>query len=94
MQAYSPVLPVGAQHHYKSGLDAMSKIVAQDGVRGLWRGVSAAILRTCCGSAVQLPSYNYAKAFFSKYGLIDPNSFWMYMAASSVSGVVVCGAMQ
>lgn len=94
MQAYSPALPVGTQHYYRNSFDALSKIVKSDGVRGLWRGVSAAILRTCCGSAVQLPSYNYAKTMLSKYGIIDPNSFWMYMAASSVSGVVVCAAMQ
>lgn len=31
---------------------------------------------------------------FTKYGLIKPDSFWMYLAASSVSGVVVCAAMQ
>lgn len=48
MQAYSPVLPVGAQHNYKSGFDALSRIVKADGVPGLWRGVSAAILRTVC----------------------------------------------
>ncbi|WOO82223.1 Mitochondrial oxaloacetate transport protein [Vanrija pseudolonga] len=94
MQAYSPVLPVGAQHNYKNGFDALRTIVKADGVPGLWRGVSAAILRTVCGSAVQLPSYNYAKDVFTRYGLLDPNSFWMYLAASGVSGVVVCAAMQ
>lgn len=48
MQAYSPVLPVGAQHYYKNSFDALRTIVKSDGVRGLWRGVSAAILRTVC----------------------------------------------
>lgn len=48
MQAYSPVLPVGAQHYYKNSWDALSTIVRTDGVKGLWRGVSAAILRTVC----------------------------------------------
>lgn len=50
MQAYSPVLPVGAQHYYKNSWDALSTIVRSDGVTGLWRGVSAAILRTVCVS--------------------------------------------
>ena len=50
MQAYSPVLPVGAQHYYKNSFDALRTIVRSDGVLGLWRGVSAAILRTVCVS--------------------------------------------
>lgn len=46
IQAYSPALPVGAQHHYKNSWDALKTIVKSDGVRGLWRGVNAAFLRT------------------------------------------------
>ncbi|GMK57055.1 hypothetical protein CspeluHIS016_0308950 [Cutaneotrichosporon spelunceum] len=94
MQAYSPVLPVGAQHHYKNSWDAVSTIVRKRGVRGLYQGVSAAILRTACGSSVQLPSYNYSKYLFKKYGIIKNDGFAMYLAASAVSGVVVCAAMQ
>lgn len=57
MQAYSPVLPVGAQHYYRNSFDALSTIVRQNGVRGLYQGVSAAILRTVCVSiACALPA--------------------------------------
>lgn len=50
MQAYSPVLPVGAQHYYRNSWDALSTIVRNNGVKGLYQGVSAAILRTVCVS--------------------------------------------
>lgn len=53
MQAYSPVLPVGAQHHYKSGFDALKTIFKAEGVRGMFRGIDAAILRTGMGSSVR-----------------------------------------
>ncbi|KAL7420844.1 Mitochondrial oxaloacetate carrier protein [Cryptotrichosporon argae] len=89
IQAYSPVLPVGAQHYYKSSLDALRTIVRTDGVRGLWRGVSASILRTAMGSSVQLPSYNYGKSLLVRNGIMKDNSFWTYLAASSISGVCV-----
>ena len=46
IQAYSPALPVGAQHYYRNSLDALRQILKDGGVRGLWRGVNAAILRT------------------------------------------------
>ena len=46
IQAYSPALPVGAQHHYSGSLDALNTILRSDGVLGLWRGVNAALLRT------------------------------------------------
>ena len=50
IQAYSPALPVGAQHNYRGSWDALSTILRNDGVFGLWRGVNAAILRTAMAS--------------------------------------------
>lgn len=53
MQAYSPALPVGAQHNYKNSRDALSSVVRKEGVRGLGRGVGSAMLRT---AMVSVPS--------------------------------------
>ncbi|WVQ86165.1 hypothetical protein IAT38_008333 [Cryptococcus sp. DSM 104549] len=94
MQAYSPQLPVGAQHYYRNSFDALRTILKSDGVLGLWRGVSTAILRTAMGSSVQLPSYNLSKQYLVDLGGMSPNSFWTFLLASSVSGVCVCIAMQ
>ncbi|KAL1737262.1 mitochondrial carrier domain-containing protein [Schizophyllum commune] len=94
MQAYSPSLPVGTQHHYKNSFDALSTIVRNDGVRGLARGIDAAILRTSMGSSVQLPSYNFTKTQLVKHGLLPADSTWTFLASSTVSGICVCIVMQ
>ncbi|KAF8846094.1 mitochondrial carrier [Paxillus ammoniavirescens] len=94
MQAYSPTLPVGTQHHYKSSIHALSTIFRAEGFRGLVRGIDAAILRTAMGSSVQLPTYNWTKNQLVTRGILPANSIWTYLASSSVSGVCVCIVMQ
>lgn len=51
-QAYSPALPVGAQHYYKNSFDALRTIWRAEKFRGIIRGMDAAILRTSMGSSV------------------------------------------
>ncbi|POW14912.1 hypothetical protein PSTT_02504 [Puccinia striiformis] len=63
-----------------------------EGFKGLMRGVDAAMMRTAMGSSVQLPAYNYAKTNLAPY--FSPDSFWLYIASSSFSGLCVLGAMQ
>ncbi|KAF9270662.1 mitochondrial carrier [Marasmius fiardii PR-910] len=94
MQAYSPALPVGTQHFYKSSFDAFSTIFRAEGLRGLVRGIDAAILRTSMGSSVQLPSYNFTKTQLVKHGILPEGSTWTFLASSTVSGACVCLAMQ
>ena len=53
MQAYSPVLPVGAQRYYRHAWDAFSTIVREEGMKGLLRGWDAAILRGAIGGSVR-----------------------------------------
>ncbi|KAG1813359.1 uncharacterized protein BJ212DRAFT_1368041 [Suillus subaureus] len=57
MQAYSPILPVGTQHYYKSSFDALATVFRTDKFWGLLRDVDAAILQTAMASSVQLPTY-------------------------------------
>lgn len=54
MQAYSPALPVGTQHHYRSSWHALSTIWKAEKWRGLVRGIDAAALRTGMGSSVRI----------------------------------------
>ncbi|KAL4070687.1 oxaloacetate carrier [Scleroderma citrinum] len=89
MQAYSPALPVGTQHFYKNSFHALSTIWNAEKVRGLYRGVDAAILRTGMGSSAQLPTYNWTKNQLVTHGILPGNSVWTYLASSSVSGVCV-----
>ncbi|KAF9531920.1 mitochondrial carrier domain-containing protein [Crepidotus variabilis] len=94
MQAYSPALPVGTQHNYKSSLDALARIFKAEGLRGLVRGIDAAILRTSMGSSVQLPSYNFTKNLIVSNDILPANSTWTFLLSSSVSGACVCLVMQ
>lgn len=94
MQAYSPALPVGTQHYYKNALDAFKTIYKSEGLRGLVRGVDAAILRTAMGSSVQLPTYNWTKKQLVDRGILPADSIWTFLASSSVSGLCVLAAMQ
>ncbi|KAJ3781477.1 mitochondrial carrier domain-containing protein [Lentinula aff. detonsa] len=87
--AYSPALPVGAQHHYKSSFDALSTIFRAEGFRRMVQGIDAAILRTPMGSSVQLPSYNFTKNQLVKCGILPENSTWTFLASSTVSGACV-----
>ena len=92
MQAYSPFNPVGAQHHYTSALNGLVDIVRKEGVKGLARGVDAAMLRTAMGSSVQLPSYNLAKTTLSGWGVGDHAG--LFLVSSIFSGLCVCTVMQ
>lgn len=66
IQAYSPALPVGAQHYYKGSFDALRTILKSDGILGLWRGVNAAILRTAMASfSARLSCHVLARGQFS-----------------------------
>ncbi|KAF8515844.1 oxaloacetate carrier [Hysterangium stoloniferum] len=94
MQAYSPALPVGAQHHYRSSWDALSTIWKRERLRGLLRGIDAAALRTGMGSSVQLPSYNFTKQTIVRNGWGEADSKLTFLASSAVSGACVCIVMQ
>ncbi|KAI5811097.1 mitochondrial carrier domain-containing protein [Peziza echinospora] len=92
LQSYSPFLPVGTQHKYKSATDGFKKIYATEGFRGLYRGVGAAMVRTGFGSSVQLPTYYFAKRRLETYGGMKDTPA-LHLAASAASGFVVCCVM-
>ncbi|KAJ1577483.1 hypothetical protein NDA11_002221 [Ustilago hordei] len=107
MQAYSPHYLIGrASHNYTSTLDGISKIFKSEGLRGLIRGMDAAVLRTAMGSTVQLPAYNWFKGYLTnmdvdanaynplKFLANKPTSFFTYLASSIFSGLCVCAVMQ
>jgi solute carrier family 25 protein 34/35 len=94
MQAYSPFNPVGAQHNYRSPVHALSTVVKAEGIKGLARGVDAAMLRTAMGSSAQLPAYNFAKGQLISRGILPEKSVWTYLLSSTFSGICVCAVMQ
>jgi solute carrier family 25 protein 34/35 len=92
LQSYSPAAPVGTQHQYKNAVDGMRKIYGAEGVRGLYRGVGAAMVRTGFGSSVQLPTYFFAKRRLVKHLGMEEGPA-LHLASSTASGFVVCCVM-
>ncbi|RQM06275.1 hypothetical protein DH86_00001080 [Scytalidium sp. 3C] len=92
LQSFSPFAPVGTQHRYRNAFDGMRQIYSAEGVRGLYRGVGAAMVRTGFGSSVQLPTYFFAKRRLQKHlGMEDGPA--LHLASSTASGFVVCCVM-
>ena len=92
LQSYSPFLPVGTQHGYKNALDGFRKINSAEGVKGLYRGIGAAIVRTGFGSSVQLPTYYFAKRRLIKHLGMQEGAA-LHLTSSACSGFVVCCVM-
>lgn len=92
LQSYSPFLPVGTQHQYKGAIDGFGKIYAKEGMKGWYRGTTAAMIRTGFGSSVQLPTYFFAKRNLQKYFGME-EGVPLHMTSSAASGLVVCAVM-
>ncbi|KAI0166212.1 mitochondrial oxaloacetate transport protein [Xylariaceae sp. FL1272] len=89
LQSYSPFLPVGVQHRYRNAIDGMRQIYTAEGVKGLYRGVSAAMIRTALGSSVQLPTYFFAKRRLQKHLGMEEGAP-LHLTSSAIAGFVVC----
>ncbi|ODQ81229.1 hypothetical protein BABINDRAFT_33657 [Babjeviella inositovora NRRL Y-12698] len=92
MQSYSTAIQVGQQTHYSSSWAGLRTILRIEGVRGLYRGVDAAMLRTGAGSSVQLPAYNMAKGFAQRHDLISEGPA-LHLLSSTFAGIGVGLAM-
>ncbi|KAJ3038975.1 Mitochondrial oxaloacetate carrier protein [Rhizophlyctis rosea] len=101
MQSYTATTTaVGHQHSYvtKGTLHALSYIYRHEGIRGLWRGADAAMLRAGAGSAVQLSGYDSSKAILLKSGWFGDaekaqGDVKVHFAASLLTSFFVCLAM-
>lgn len=93
LQSYSPFLPVGTQHRYKNAIDGLRQIYGAEGVRGLYRGMGASMVRTGAGSSVQLPTYFFAKRRLMKHAGMEDGPA-LHLLSSTASGFVVCCFMR
>ncbi|KXS95944.1 hypothetical protein AC578_7983 [Pseudocercospora eumusae] len=92
LQSFSPFLPVGTQHQYRSAVDGLRQIYGAEGIKGLWRGVGPAMVRTGFGSSVQLPTYFLAKRVLQRnFDIKDGTP--LHLMSSTASGFVVCVVM-
>lgn len=92
LQSYSPFLPVGTQHKYRNAVHGFTSIYQAEGFKGLYRGVSAAMIRTGFGSSVQLPTYFFAKRRLVRHLGMEEGP-GLHLTSSAVSGFVVCCVM-
>ncbi|KAK6459646.1 mitochondrial oxaloacetate carrier protein [Scheffersomyces xylosifermentans] len=99
MQSFSKATNLEAAHHvgqqtyYSNAWDGIAKIYKSEGVKGLYRGVDAAILRTGAGSAAQLPVYNLTKNFLLKHNYVEDHSLGLHFISSSMAGLGVAIVM-
>lgn len=96
MQSFSKAVAVehvGQQTYYKSTSDGLLRIFRAEGIRGLYRGMDAAIIRTGAGSSAQLPVYNMTKTFLLKNDVVKDNSFGLHFLSSSMAGLGVAIVM-
>ncbi|KAF0349248.1 mitochondrial oxaloacetate transport protein [Gigaspora margarita] len=93
MQAFSTHMAIGHQHAYKNTFSALNQIWKSNGLKGLFTGVNAAMLRTGVGSATQLSSYFYIKRWIIQKTGMNDNDILLHCLASLISGLCVCTTM-
>ncbi|KAI9150906.1 Mitochondrial oxaloacetate carrier protein [Blastocladiella emersonii ATCC 22665] len=109
MQSYSTdprLMGVGAQHKYRHTGHALAEVVREGGVMNLWRGVTASMMRTGVGSAVQLSSYDTIKDFLLTHDLFQSvdratgerspvftEGVGLHFCASMITGLLVAVSM-
>ncbi|CAN0416585.1 mitochondrial 2-oxoglutarate/malate carrier protein [Lampetra fluviatilis] len=84
-------LPLDQRRGYRNVLDALFRIVREEGVLTLWRGCVPTMARAVVVNAAQLASYSQAKQFLLDTGYVNDNivcHFW----ASMLSGLVTTAA--
>lgn len=96
MQSYNRAkvaVSVGQQTYYRGVWDGMRQIYAAEGVRGLFRGTDAAVLRTGAGSAAQLPVYNLTKNYLLRHRLLADGLIGLHFASLAMAGLGVAIVM-
>jgi len=77
---------------YKNAADGMKQIYKAEGIKGLYRGVLPAMVRTGFGSSVQLPTYFFAKRRLVHHLGMEEGPA-LHLLSSTCSGFVVCVVM-
>ena len=86
---------MGHQYAYRGAWSGLLQIAREEGVRGLYRGATAAMLRVGVGSGVQLSTYDGVKALIVRQsgGRLRSSDVATHFLASMTAGVVITFAM-
>jgi len=76
----------GSTKQYSGMIDCLRKIVAQDGITGMWRGSTPTIARATVLAAVEMSSFDEVKQQLIKNGLVVPGTVSGVFISSVVSG--------
>jgi solute carrier family 25 (mitochondrial oxoglutarate transporter), member 11 len=83
-------LPLDMQRGYNNGLEAIARIVREEGAGTLWRGCQATVARGAIITASQFAIYDQAKYDLARFGLVrdgPANSVAASLVASVASGI-------
>nr|XP_043606257.1 mitochondrial uncoupling protein 5-like [Erigeron canadensis] len=80
-------LPAAERRNYKSVVDAITKMVKQEGVTSLWRGSSLTVNRAMIVTASQLASYDQFKECIINNGVMS-DGLGTHVSASFAAGFV------
>jgi len=93
LQAESAHFAARERHGYTGLAHGLRTVWAREGLRGLFRGVDGAIPRVMVGSAVQLTTYDTARAALAARTDWPPGGLATTLAAAAVSSLVTVTAM-
>ncbi|XP_039126610.1 mitochondrial uncoupling protein 5-like [Dioscorea cayenensis subsp. rotundata] len=85
-------LPVAQRRNYKSVVDAISRMVREEGVTSLWRGSSLTVNRAMIVTASQLATYDQAKEAILRRRGAGADGMGTHVAASFAAGIVAAVA--
>ncbi|GAB5361616.1 hypothetical protein AAMO2058_000727800 [Amorphochlora amoebiformis] len=81
--------PLADRRNYKHIIDAMYRVVSEEGILTLWRGVGPTVTRGAVVSTTQLATYDQAKTLLKSSGLLR-EGVALHLASSLISGFVYC----
>lgn len=84
-------LPPAERRNYKHVIDALARIVKEEGVLTLWRGAVPTMGRAMVVNGAQLASYSQAKQLLLSTGWFGDN-IGLHFCASMLSGLVTTAA--
>uniref|UniRef100_A0A183U690 Mitochondrial 2-oxoglutarate/malate carrier protein n=1 Tax=Toxocara canis TaxID=6265 RepID=A0A183U690_TOXCA len=79
-------LPVAQQRKYKNVIDALIRIIREEGPLTLWRGCGPTVLRAVVVNASQLATYSQSKEIVLNSGYVE-DGIMCHLLASMISGI-------
>ncbi|KNC84385.1 hypothetical protein SARC_03401 [Sphaeroforma arctica JP610] len=72
---------------YKNAIHAITTIAREEGLSGLYRGVSPTVQRACVVAGVELPAYDVSKRYFLHHKYFE-DSYGLHFMCSNIAGLV------